>query len=77
LWDLFSSAIATIVFMSRHLVERPRDRGARRRALGARPSIRLGDRWARRIAVWALGLRALLFDVLPSVSPAGKHGGEH
>jgi len=45
--------------------------------LGARLSIRLGDRWVRRIfltAVWALGLKALFFDVL---SPAEKHGRGH
>jgi uncharacterized membrane protein YfcA len=48
--------------------------------LGARLPIRLGDRWVRRVfptAVWALGLKALFFDVLPSVSPAEEHGGEH
>ncbi|MGD0362578.1 MAG: sulfite exporter TauE/SafE family protein [Bryobacteraceae bacterium] len=83
--NIFSSAIATIVFMSRHLIEYRLGwilgitmfAGA---LLGARLSIRLGDRWVRRIfltAVWALGLKALFFDVLPSVSPAEEHGGAH
>ena len=81
--NVFSSAIATVVFMSRHLIDYRLGcilgltmfAGA---FLGARLSIRLGDRWVRRIfltAVWALGLKALFFDVLPSVSPAEKHGG--
>ena len=45
--------------------------------LGARLSIRIGDRWVRRIfltAVWVFGLKALFFDVLPGSSPAEKHG---
>jgi uncharacterized membrane protein YfcA len=35
--------------------------------VGARMAIRIGNEWLRRIfltAVWALGLKALLFDVL-------------
>jgi hypothetical protein len=45
--------------------------------LGTRLSIWLGDRWVRRTfltAVWALGLKALFFDVLTLTE---KHGGEH
>jgi uncharacterized protein len=78
--NIFSSAIATVVFMSHHLINYRLGcilgltmfAGA---LLGARLSIRLGDRWVRRIfltAVWALGLKALFFDVL---SPEEKHGG--
>lgn len=80
--NIFSSAIATVVFMSRHLIDYRLGcilgitmfAGA---LLGARLSIRLGDRWVRRIfltAVWALGLKALFFDML---APAEKHGGGH
>ena len=83
--NVFSSAIATVVFMSRDLIDYRLGSilgltmfaGA---LLGARLSIRLGDRWVRRIfltAVWALGSKALFFDVLPNVSPAEKHGGGH
>jgi len=83
--NVFSSLIATAVFASHHLIDYrfgcilglTMFAGA---LLGARLSIRLGDRWVRRIflsAVWALGLKALVFDVLPSASPAEKHGAGH
>jgi uncharacterized membrane protein YfcA len=79
--NVFSSAVAAAVFMFRHLIDYRLGCilgltmffGA---MAGARLSIRLGDRWVRRIfltAVWALGLKALLFDVFPA-SPAEKHG---
>jgi uncharacterized membrane protein YfcA len=80
--NVFSSAIATAVFMTHHLIDYRLGCilgitmfvGA---LLGARLSIRIGDRWVRRIfltAVWALGLKALFFDVLPGASPAEKQG---
>lgn len=73
--NVFSSAIATAVFASQHLIDFRLGcllavaafAGA---LLGARLSLRLGDRWVRRIflsAVWLLGLKALLFD-LPAKS---------
>jgi uncharacterized membrane protein YfcA len=79
--NVFSSAIATAVFMTRHLIDYRLGcilgltmfAGA---LLGARLSTRLGDRWVRRIfltAVWALGLKALFFDLFSSASPAEKH----
>lgn len=79
--NVFSSAVATAVFMTKHLVDYRLGCvlgltmfvGA---LLGARLSIRLGDRWVRRIfltAVWALGLKALFFDVPSAASPAEKH----
>jgi hypothetical protein len=79
--NIFSSAIATAVFMTRHLIDYRLGcilgftmfAGA---LLGARLSIRLGDRWVRRIfltAVWALGLKALFLDLFSSASPAEKH----
>jgi uncharacterized membrane protein YfcA len=71
LMNLFSSAVATGVFMWHELVSYRLGLvlgatmffGA---LLGARFAIRIGDLWLRRIfltAVWALGLKALIFDV--------------
>jgi uncharacterized membrane protein YfcA len=70
--NVFSSGIATIVFMWKHLVDYHLGSilaftmflGA---LLGARFAIRLGNEWLRRIfltAVWALGLKTLFYDVL-------------
>jgi uncharacterized protein len=69
--NLFSSAVATGVFMWHGLVSYRLGLilgatmffGA---MLGARFAIRIGNRWLRRIfltAVWALGLKTLIFDV--------------
>src|SRR3984885_494209 len=69
--NLFSSAVATGVFMRHGLVSHRLGLilgltmffGA---LLGARFAIRIGNLWLRRIfltAVWALGLKALIFDV--------------
>jgi uncharacterized membrane protein YfcA len=71
LMNLFSSAVATGVFMWHGLVSYRLGLilgatmffGA---LLGARFAIRAGNLWLRRIfltAVWALGLKALIFDV--------------
>jgi uncharacterized membrane protein YfcA len=71
LMNVFSSAVATGVFMWRGLVSyrlglilgATMFLGA---LLGARFAIRIGNLWLRRIfltAVWALGLKALIFDV--------------
>jgi uncharacterized membrane protein YfcA len=71
LMNVFSSAVATGVFMWHGLVNyrlgvilgATMFVGA---LVGARLAIRLGNLWLRRIfltAVWALGLKALLFDV--------------
>jgi uncharacterized membrane protein YfcA len=71
LMNLFSSAVATAVFMWHGLVSYRLGLvlgatmfcGA---LLGARFAIRIGNLWLRRIfltAVWALGLKALIFDV--------------
>jgi uncharacterized membrane protein YfcA len=71
LMNLFSSAVATGVFMWHGLVSYKLGLilgatmffGA---LLGARFAIRIGNLWLRRIfltAVWALGLKALVFDV--------------
>jgi len=68
---LFSSAVATGVFMWHGLVSYRLGLilgatmffGA---MLGARFAIRIGNLWLRRIfltAVWALGLKTLIFDV--------------
>jgi uncharacterized membrane protein YfcA len=70
--NVFSSAIATAVFMRQRLVDYRLGiilgiamfTGA---LFGARFAIRVGNLWLRRIfltAVWALGLKALLFDTL-------------
>jgi hypothetical protein len=70
--NVFSSAIATAVFMRQRLVDYRLGivlgiamfTGA---LFGARFAIRIGNLWLRRIfltAVWALGLKALLFDTL-------------
>jgi uncharacterized membrane protein YfcA len=70
--NVFSSAIATAVFMRKGLVDYRLGivlgiamfTGA---LFGARFAIRIGNLWLRRIflaAVWALGLKALLFDTL-------------
>ena len=70
--NVFLSGIATAVFMWQHLVDYRLGcvlglamfLGA---IVGARFAIRLGNQWLRRVfltAVWALGLKTLLFDVL-------------
>jgi len=79
LMNLFSSAVATGVFMWHGLVRYRLGLvlgatmffGA---LLGARFAIRVGNLWLRRIfltAVWALGLKAMIFDVL------GNRTGSH
>jgi len=70
--NIFSSGVATIIFMAQRLVDYRLGiilalamfLGA---LLGARIAIRLGNRWLRRvflIAVWLLGLKTLLYDFL-------------
>lgn len=70
--NIFSSGVATVIFMGNGLVDYRLGTilggtmffGA---LLGARFARRLGDLWLRRIyltAVWLLGLKTLLFDVL-------------
>jgi uncharacterized membrane protein YfcA len=76
LMNMFSSSVATGVFMTHGLVDYKLGMilGATMFVgafLGARFAIRIGDLWLRRIflaAVWILGLKALLFDVLPGRS---------
>jgi uncharacterized protein len=71
LMNVFSSAVAAGVFMWHGLVNYPLAiiLGATMfvgALVGARLAIRVGNLWLRRIfltAVWALGLKALLFDV--------------
>jgi uncharacterized membrane protein YfcA len=71
LMNIFSSAVATGVFMWHGLVDYRLEiiLGATMfvgALLGARLAIRIGNLWLRRIfltAVWALGLKALFFDV--------------
>jgi uncharacterized protein len=76
LMNVFSSAVATGLFMWHGLVNYRLGlvlgitmfAGA---ALGARFAIRLGNLWLRRIfltAVWVLGLKTLVFDVLAKTS---------
>jgi uncharacterized protein len=76
LMNVFSSAVATGVFMWHGLVNYRLGLvlgvamfvGA---GFGARFAIRLGNVWLRRIfltAVWALGLKALVFDVFAKAS---------
>jgi uncharacterized membrane protein YfcA len=71
LMNVFSSAVATGVFMWHGLVNYRLGLvlgatmfvGA---LVGARVAIRIGNLWLRRIfltAVWALGLKALIFDI--------------
>lgn len=70
--NIFSSGVATIVFMGHGLVNYRL--GAILGAamfvgalIGARYAIRLGNAWLRRIylaAVWLLGLKMLVYDVL-------------
>jgi uncharacterized membrane protein YfcA len=81
LMNVFSSAVATTVFMSHRLVNYRLGMilgatmfvGA---LVGARFAIRIGNVWLRRIfltAVWMLGLKVLLFDLWgsrPSSEPA-------
>ncbi|MGA2736223.1 MAG: sulfite exporter TauE/SafE family protein [Bryobacteraceae bacterium] len=78
--NVFSSGVATVVFMGHGLVDYRL--GALLGAamflgalIGARFAIRLGNDWLRRIyltAVWLLGLKMLLYDVLAkNVSCAG------
>jgi uncharacterized protein len=80
LMNLFSSAVATGVFMWHGLVSYRLGLilgatmffGA---LLGARFAIRIGNLWLRRIfltAVWALGLKTLIFDVW-----GGRTGSPH
>ena len=84
--NVFSSAIATAVFMRHGLVNYRLGiilgvtmfTGA---LFGARFAIRIGNLWLRRIflaAVWALGLKALLFDTLAKELGRGvsSHGHE-
>jgi len=70
--NIFSSGIATVIFMWHGLVDYRLGvvlgltmfAGA---LIGARFAIRLGNEWLRRIyltAVWLLGLKMLLYDVL-------------
>ena len=70
--NIFSSGIATVIFMWHHLVDYHLGvvlafamfSGA---LVGAHMAIRLGNQWLRRIflaAVWILGLKTLLYDVL-------------
>jgi uncharacterized membrane protein YfcA len=72
--NIFSSGVATVIFMGRGLVDYRLGAvlgvtmfvGA---LLGARFARRLGNLWIRRIylsAVWLLGLKTLLFDVFGS-----------
>jgi uncharacterized membrane protein YfcA len=79
LMNVFSSAVATGVFMWHGLVDYRLGLvlgatmfvGA---LVGARFAIRIGNLWLRRIfltAVWALGLKALVFDVI-----GGRFGSE-
>lgn len=83
--NIFSSGIATAIFMWRGLVDYRL--GAILGAtmfvgalLGARFARRLGNLWLRRIylaAVWLLGLKTLLFDVFahhgaPATAPPGR-----
>jgi uncharacterized protein len=76
--NIFSSGIATVIFMWRGMVDYRLGAilgvtmfvGA---LVGARFARRLGNVWIRRIyltAVWVLGLKTLLFDVLnPGAGP--------
>ena len=84
LMNVFSSAVATTVFMCHGLVNYRLGLilgvamfgGA---VFGARFAIRLGNLWLRRIfltAVWVLGLKALVFDFLANVSGCG-HAPSH
>jgi uncharacterized membrane protein YfcA len=77
--NLFSSAIATVVFMRHGLVDYRLGIvlgiamfiGA---LFGARFAVRIGNLWLRRIfltAVWVLGLKALLLDILAEHSGCG------
>ena len=70
--NIFSSGIATLVFMRQHLVDYRLGTvlgiamfaGA---FAGARLATRLGNQWLRRIfltAVWALGLKVLVYDLI-------------
>jgi uncharacterized protein len=70
--NVFSSGIAALVFMRQHLVDYRLGTvlgiamfvGA---FAGARVATRLGNQWLRRIfltAVWALGLKALVYDLI-------------
>ena len=70
--NIFSSGIATVIFMWHGLVDYRLGvilgltmfAGA---LIGARFAIRLGNEWLRRVcltAVWLLGLKMLLYDVL-------------
>jgi uncharacterized membrane protein YfcA len=86
LLNVFSSAVATGVFIWHGLVEYRLGlilgvtmfAGA---FVGAKLAIRMGNEWLRRIflnAVWVLGLKALVFDVLGSkgTGNAPAHGTE-
>jgi uncharacterized protein len=78
--NIFSSGVATVIFMWRHIVDYRLGiilglaafGGA---LVGARFAVRLGSDWLRRIfltVVWALGLKTLVFDVLVG-PPAPEH----
>ena len=72
--NIFSSLVATLIFMWQGLVDYRLGAilGAAMFAgamVGGQVAVRLGDRWLRRIfltAVWALALKALLYDVRES-----------
>ena len=77
--NVFSSAIATGIFMQHGLVDYRLGvilgiamfAGA---LLGARFAVHIGNLWLRRIfltAVWALGLKALLFDLFTKDAGCG------
>jgi len=77
--NVFSSAVASGIFMERGLIDYRLGLilgiamfvGA---LFGARFAVRVGDLWLRRIfltAVWALGLKALLFDLFTKSACCG------
>lgn len=82
--NIFSSGVATLIFMRNGLVDYKLGLGLGLTMfagawLGARYASRLGDFWLRRIyltAVWLLGLKTLLFDVLRS-HPAPATSADH
>lgn len=78
--NVFSSGIATLVFVRQHLVDYrlggvlaiPMFLGA---WAGGHMARRLGDEWLKRIfltAVWALGLKTLFYDVLAQHSASSR-----
>jgi uncharacterized protein len=82
--NIFSSGIATLVFMRQHLVNY-RLGGLLAAAMflgawaGGHMARKVGDRWLKRIfltAVWALGLKTLLYDVLTQHTTSGRPASE-